>query len=253
MQSDRIVELNIDNLVIEAVIRKPARVCLKPAVVIAMAGAAGIGVPCLVSQIFLAAGHYVAAFDMPFHGARGGQMPGLEAMARAVSAGTDVYREIRETGRALIDTIVEDELVEDGAIVLHGNSRGGHAALHIMAGDERVLATAISAPVTHLPAVEEFSELAESVIIQGANANALIPSLADRPVFIAIGNTDPRIGEDRCLDFHARLAAASSHTPPFLFCAPGNSHGDDGRFPADTGYQAAAGWLLQLVAQKVKG
>jgi hypothetical protein len=106
---------------------------------------------------------------------------------------------------------------------------------------------------THLPAVEEFSELAESAIIQGANANALIPSLADRPVFITIGNSDPRIGEDRCLDFHARLAAASSHTPPFLFCAPGNSHGDDGRFPADTGYQAAAGWLLQLVAQKVKG
>lgn len=119
-----------------------------------------------------------------------------------------------------------------------------------MAGDARVLACAAIAPVTYLPAVTEFAGVADTPVIQRANAGALIPYLADRHVFLNIGEEDPRVAAEHCFDFHARLTAASRNIKPILYTLPGATHG-----PAflDPGYHAAAAFLLSRCADAIKG
>ncbi len=200
----------------------------------------------LVPQIFLAAGHRVATFDMPCHGAdRRGDLEGLTGMAAACAAGEDVFARLRATATALIDACVARGWARPGRVVAAGTSRGGHAALHLLAGDARVLAAAALAPVTELPVLREFAGLADHPIVQRGNAAALVPQLADRHVFLVMGETDPRVDAARCADLHARLCAASRTVPPVLYSLPGATHGDAVLEP---GYHAMAAWLLARCA-----
>jgi len=205
----------------------------------------------IISSIFLAAGHRVASLDMPQHGELIDDYgEGLEGMAAAVRAGADVFTDFAAAERALVDACIGRGWAKAGRVAVTGTSRGGHAALLLMAGDARVLACAAIAPVTHLPALREFADLAENPIIRRVNANSLIPYLADRHVFLNIGEEDPRVNAAHCFDFHARLTAASRTLKPILYTLPGATHG-----PAflDPGYHAAAGFLLTRCADAIKG
>ena len=205
----------------------------------------------IVPDAFLATGHRVASFDLPCHGELAAEgIEGLTGMAAAVARGVDVFDEIRQTGAGLVDLCLERGLAPGEAVALNGTSRGGLAALHVMAADRRVLACAVHAPVTYLPRLSEFARLAGNPIVARASAAALIPQLADRPVFIAIGQTDPRVGADHCLAFHAALRGASPSRPPVLFTAPGASHGEG--YPYELGYQAAAAFLLRHCVERLK-
>jgi hypothetical protein len=136
----------------------------------------------IVAETLLACGHPVISFDLPNHGeyadAHG---EGLNGMAAAVAAGHDVFEGIRAVGSAAIDWARSQDWGAGSDAMVDGVSRGGHAALHLMAADSRVIAGAIHAPVTHLPALREYSALASHPIIQRANAESLIDKLADRP------------------------------------------------------------------------
>jgi len=205
----------------------------------------------IVSRIFLAAGHRVASLDMPQHGELADEFgEGLVGIANAARAGADVFADFAAAERALVDACIARGWARAGRIVIAGTSRGGHASLLLMAGDARVLACAAIAPVTYLPAVTEFADLADNPIIRRWNANALIPHLADRHVFLNIGEEDPRVAAEHCFDFHARLTAASRNIKPVLYTLPGATHG-----PAflDPGYHAAAGFLLARCADAIKG
>jgi len=205
----------------------------------------------IISSIFLAAGHRVASLDMPQHGELVDEYgEGLAGIASAARAGADVFADFAATERALVDACIARGWARPGRIVIAGTSRGGHAALLLMAGDARVLACAAIAPVTYLPAVTEFADLTDNPIIRRWNANALIPHLADRHVFLHIGDEAPRVGAEHCFDFHARLTAASRTIEPVLYTLPGATHG-----PAflDPGYHAAAGFLLARCADAIKG
>lgn len=204
----------------------------------------------LVPAIFLAAGHRVATFDMPRHGEDAVDgLEGLPGMAAACARGEDVFTELRATASALIDACVARGWAQPGRLVVSGTSRGGHAALHVLAGEARVLAAAAMAPVTHLPALWEFAALADSPIIQRSNAAALVPHLADRRVLLVMGETDPRVDAAPCFDLYARLRAAGRQTPPALFTLPGATHGDAVLEP---GYHAMAAFLLQACAEAMK-
>ena len=213
----------------------------------------------VVPAIFLAAGHRVASFDLPHHGAhRGAFGGGLAGWAAAARAGVDVFGDIRDTGRALIDLCLQHGLAREEAIVLSGTSRGALAALHVMSADTRVLAAAVHWPVTHLPALREFSGLEANPIIERANAQALLPNLADRHVFIAIGSVDPRVDAAACARLYEGLRSLAATNAPELFTGPGATHAKScadphpGRFPMETGYHAGAGFLLQQCAKRLK-
>jgi len=205
----------------------------------------------IISDIFLAAGHRVASLDMPQHGELVDEFgEGLAGMAAAARAGIDVFADFAAAERTLVDACLARGWARAGRVVITGTSRGGHASLALMAGDARVLACAAIAPVTYLPTLTEFADLADNPIIRRWNAGALIPHLADRHVFLTIGEEDPRVDAGRCFDFHARLAAAARNITPILYTLPGATHG-----PAflEPGYHAAAAFLLARCADAIKG
>jgi len=204
----------------------------------------------VVPDIFLGAGHRVMSFDLPYHGERATRGGGLGAWAAAWARGEDVMGDVHQTLRALIDLLIQRKVATDGLIALNGISRGGLSCLHGMAADKRVLACAAHAPPVHLPAVEEFKHLAGNKLVEQSNPTTLIPKLADRPVFLAVGSADPRVGAEHTFAFHAHLNAACAVIRPQLFCGPGTSHG--ARYPDHAAQQAAGAFLLGWCAQKAK-
>lgn len=201
-----------------------------------------------VGDIMLAAGHRVASFDLPNHGPRIDQYGAkLEGMAAAISAGVDVFADIRDTGKTLIDHAIAHQWTRPGEIALMGISRGGLSALHVMAADQRVGAAAIISPVTLLTALKEFAHLQDNEIIQRSNAATLINQLADRWLFIACGQTDPRVHAGECFKFHANLRARAITKLPTLYVGPGQSHGHS--FEQHFAYQAAAAFLLYRLTE----
>ncbi len=138
--------------------------------------------------------------------------------------------------------------------MVSGTSRGGFAAIHIMASDRRICAAAVNAPVTNLGAVSEFNQISQHPFVMTANTENLIPALADRFVFIAIGEADPRIDAKSCFEFYARLNAASNLVKPQLFVLPGQTHGTSAAY--ELGHIAAGAFLLEktaiLTRQKVE-
>jgi len=232
-----------------ALVRTPWRLAERPALLISLAAdrrAALEGAYFRIApDIFLAAGHRVASFDLPCHGDSPAPFgPGLEGWAKAFLQGADPLEEVRKVGSALIDLALASGWANAGEIAVAGTSRGGLAALHLMAADRRVLACAVEAPVTHLPALREFAGLGDNEVVRRSNAL----SLADRPVFIGIGTGDPRVGAEHCFAFFAALTAASSQVRPVLSTGPGNSHGDT--FPAEVSHQAGAAFLLGACARR---
>lgn len=239
----------------KALVRTPARLCPRAALLINLAadrrGALDEEWFGIVPNIFLAAGHRVASIDLPCHGetAEPG-VEGLTGMACAIARGEDVFAHLRATGAALVDLCLDRGLAAIERILVSGTSRGGLAAMHLMADDPRILAMAAHVPVTRLPTLIEFRDLADHPLVHRANAEALIPKLADRPVFLAMGSSDPRVSAEQCFTFFAKLQAASRRTPPVLFCAEGQSHGDT--YPGHAGYQAGAAFLLRECAERMK-
>lgn len=198
-----------------------------------------------VADVLLAAGHVVASIDLPRHGRdERADQKGLAGMAAAMAQGVDVFAELRQVAGALIDHALAQGWGAAGRVVLFGVSRGGLSALHVMAGDRRVAAASVHAPVTHLPALREFAALEGDPLVMRSSALALAPSLADRPVQVMIGRTDPRVSELRCMEFVLALHALSPRVPPELVTGPGQTHGD-ASFDTEAAYQAAAVFLLR--------
>lgn len=232
----------------QATVRTPARSAPYPTLLIALAGAIQ---PCLddpdycvVSDLFLAAGHRVASFDLPNHGQRINQHGrNLTGMAAAIAAGDDVFADIRQTGRALIDLAIREKWVHAGDVLLMGISRGGLSAMHIMAGDDRVGAAAIISPVTHLPELHEFAHLHGHPLVQQSNAMALLEPLSNRWLFGAIGESDPRVNTQQARAFFEHLGSRATTRFPTLYVGPGQSHGKT--FDQQLAYQAAAAFLMQ--------
>ena len=241
-----------------AILRTPIRRAVRPALLINLAAdvksALGGDYFRIVPDIFLAAGHRVVSFSLPCHGERVNEYgEGIEGWANSIKAGIDVFADIRATGAALIDLCLERGLAYGETIVIDGTSRAGLAALHILSAESRIAAAAIHAPVTYIPAVTEYHGTEENPMVKRSNASTLVPQLADKPLFIAIGSSDLRVGAEHCFEFYAALRAACKQHPPQLFTGPGPSHNtDSGCFAAETGYQAAAGFLLRHCAEKLK-
>ncbi len=255
MTRDEEIVFSVEGRPRKALVRSPERLAPLPGLLITLAAdrrnsldAEGVR---RVADILLAAGHRAASFDLPNHGERANAHgDGLEGMAAAIRAGEDVFADIRETGKAFLNLMTARGLMPTGSALLNGISRGGLAALHLMAFDARALACAVHAPVTDLPTLREFRGMEENPIVRRGNAPALVERLAGRAVFIAIGCADARVSAERCFEFHARLCSVARRNPPVLFALPGATHakgaGDE------IGYQAAAGFLLQRHAEAAR-
>ena len=192
-------------------------------------------------RAFLAAGHAVAAIDLPNHGALVDDFgQGLDGLAAALAAGVDGFASLRAHGRAAVDACLARGVGRPGRVYTAGASRGGLAALHLLARDHRVAAAALTCPVTHLPALREFATQAGSRLAAQNSALALVPHIGRRPVWIAINRDDTRVSTARCREFFDALQASQG--------APAGSvlelfDGEDHNLP-DEGYVQGARWLI---------
>lgn len=166
----------------------------------------------ITPQMFLDAGHHAASFDLPCHGDREvqGQPRGIAGFCAEWRRGVDVFAGFVDEGRALIDALIERQLAEPGRIFVSGTSRGGYCALRLMAADKRIGAAAAFSPVTDWCVLNEFAEVKGAPEIADLALTRFAGSFAGRPVWVAIGNCDARVGTDACLRFAEAVLRAEA-------------------------------------------
>lgn len=166
----------------------------------------------ITPRMFLDAGHCTASFDLPCHGDREvpGEPRGIAGFCAEWRRGNDVFAGFVDEGRAVIDALVERQLAEPGRIFVSGTSRGGYCALRLMAADERIGAAAAFSPVTDWRVLNEFAEIRDAPEIADLALTRFAGSFAGRPVWVAIGNCDARVGTDACLRFAEAVVRAEA-------------------------------------------
>ncbi|MCE7988010.1 MAG: hypothetical protein DYG89_43145 [Caldilinea sp. CFX5] len=188
------------------------------------------------ARLFAAAGYAVVSFDLPHHGEqvnRFGQ--GIDGFCAAFCAGDDPFAQFIEQGKAVIDACLAQGIGQ-GGIVACGVSRAAYCALRLAAADQRIRAVAGLAPVTDWRRLREFAAVRDQPKIAALALDHWAAQLADRPLYLAIGNDDARVGSDACVRFVLRLMEARqavSDPPPalqfYLVDSPGHSLADEWR------------------------
>lgn len=163
------------------------------------------GIP---TRLFVAAGHRALSFDPPCHAQRAapGAEPGINAFREAFLAGDDPFERFIADARAAIDACLARGLTRPGRIVACGVSRSGYCVLRLAAADPRVVAVSALAPVTDWLALHEFAALRGRPDAAGLDLENFAAPLVGRPVYVAMGNADRRVGSEACARFVARLA-----------------------------------------------
>lgn len=155
---------------------------------------------------FVAAGHRALSFDLPNHGDNVDSFgEGITGMCAAFVGGNDPFTRFVADGRVVIDACVERGLGRPGRIYVCGVSRGGYCALRLAAADERIGGAAGLAPVTDWRILREFAPVRERAEVGGLALGHWAEELAGRPVFLAIGNHDHRVGTHACTGLARRL------------------------------------------------
>ena len=163
-------------------------------------GALGEAVHDLAAKLFVQAGHYALSFDLPNHGdlvdKYGG---GITGMCAAFVAGDDPFARFVANGTAVIDACLERGIGQPGRIFVCGVSRGGYCALRLGAADDRIGGVAGLAPVTDWRILGEFNEVKDRPEVAALALENWAGDLAGRPVYLAIGNHDHRVGTHACI------------------------------------------------------
>lgn len=164
------------------------------------------------AKVFVAAGHRALSFDLPEHGDRvtPGRTEGIAGMCQALLAGDDPFERFVADGRAAIDACIEKHLAKPGRIYVCGVSRAGYCVLRLAAADPRIGGAAGLAPVTDWRALREFAAAKDRPEVAALALEHYADRLAGRPIYLAIGNRDDRVGTECCLRMALRLTEEES-------------------------------------------
>jgi hypothetical protein len=164
------------------------------------------------AKVFVAAGHRALSFDLPEHGdqATSGRAAGIAGMCQALLAGDDPFVRFVTEGHAAIDACLSRHLARPGRIYVCGVSRAAYCALRLAAADLRIGGAAGLAPVTDWRALREFATVREQPLVAALILENYAAGLAGRPVYLAIGNRDERVGTECCTRFALRLLEEES-------------------------------------------
>ncbi len=196
---------------------------------------------CKAAKIFLQNGHRAASFDLPGHGERVDKFgKSIGSFKNAFVAGTDVFANFAEDGRAVISECIRRGLAKPGRIVVAGTSRGGYMALRLLAGDDRVVAGAGFAPVTDWRMLTEFATVKNRADVADLRLANFAKRMTGRHVYLAIGKDDGRVSTEACRDLQRTLASAGS-------LVEFNLTDDKGHTMGAAGYEKGARLLLQWI------
>jgi dipeptidyl aminopeptidase/acylaminoacyl peptidase len=108
-----------------------------------------------------------------------------------------------------LDYLVAEKYADPARAAAAGISRGGFLALHWAAAEPRVRWVAAFSPVTELMALREFDGAKDRSQIEAFDLKRVAAKLADRPIWVLIGNHDERVGTDRAIAFTRNLVRAA--------------------------------------------
>ncbi|MGE0605870.1 MAG: alpha/beta hydrolase family protein [Pirellulales bacterium] len=186
--------------------------------------------------------------DLPCHGQEHheGTPEGLSGWAARLQQGQDFMAEHVARCKALVDYLIEQGYADPERIAVAGTSRGGFSALHYAAADPRVRCTVAFAPVADLTILREFAGLDEHELTRSLDLSRQSAALAERPLWICIGNNDERVGTDSIISFSREVTAAAVRLqiPPDTELHVMTSRGHTIH---PTAHDEAAAWLLRQV------
>lgn len=173
-----------------------------------------LGVPAYsrVGELLLPDGVLCVSLDVPCHGMdrRPDEAEGLAGWRQRIEAGENVPAVLAQQASTVLDHLVAQGLADPERVAACGTSRGGFIALHFTAAEPRVRAVVAFAPVTELPALSEFAGLESHESTRSLDLGRQAEKLADRGLWLCIGNRDERVGTDLAIAFTRGIVAAAA-------------------------------------------
>lgn len=147
-------------------------------------------------------GYLCVSLDIPCHGTdtRPGEKSGdLAEWKNRVINGENIAAQFASQVSQVLDYLIAEKYTDPSEVAVSGTSRGGFAAFHCAAADERFKQVVAFAPVTHLAALAEFAGAEDHELVKALNPIHVAPRLVGRPIWIVIGNDDQRVSTNDCL------------------------------------------------------
>jgi dienelactone hydrolase len=164
-----------------------------------------------VGRLLTREGYICVTLDPPCHGAdaRPGEPAGLQGWAARLEKGEDPIASFNARARAVLDHLVKTGVTDPAHVAACGTSRGGFLAYHFAAVEPRVRAVAGFSPVTNLLALAEFANLKQHEPTKQLGLVHHATKLADRAIWLSIGNNDARVDTDDAITFARKTSAAA--------------------------------------------
>jgi len=207
---------------------------------------------CRVGRLLHAQGWNVVSLDLPCHGAdrRVGEPEELAGWAERIRQGEDIVAAFQTRVNEVVKHLVDTHRADPARIAAAGTSRGGFLAFHAAIANPGICAVAAFAPVTDLSALSEFSGQSDNPLVQRLAIIHAVDQLADRAVWIMIGNADGRVDTGKAVALATALTSTSQKLN--LACeiilrvrdTPGHASFSDW-------HDEAAQWFLQTVVSTV--
>lgn len=174
------------------------------------------------------AGFLVASLDVPCHGhnVNPNEAAGLGCWRTRIEKGD---RALFESFSAKVSDVVADLVakghVDARSVVAIGVSRGGYVALQAAARDPNIRYVVALSPVTNLQALTEFSGLRVNQNVFGFSKH--YAKLAQKHIFLQIGNDDDRVGTADAIQLtQGVVASGKGNTVDFsTYIMPFKGHG----------------------------
>jgi dienelactone hydrolase len=161
-------------------------------------------------------GYLCVSLDLPCHGSqcRQGEATELKGWRQRIDAGENIMDEFTERASKVLDYLIEERYADPDRVAACGTSRGGFSACHFAIADPRVKCVAAYIPVADLAAITEFHGSSSVELLDSLSLIRNAGKLADRGVWISIGDRDQRVNTDRSIAFARALSAAGSKRGP---------------------------------------
>ena len=156
-------------------------------------------------------GYISVSIDIPGHGTqeREGEAQGLAGWRERIDQGEDLVAETNRRLSEVLDYLIAEGITDPEKVAASGTSRGGFLAMHFAAADPRVKCVAAFAPVTDLIVLREFHGAEDNALMASLSVSEQAAKLADRPVWIIMGDRDDRVGTDNSIALARKITATA--------------------------------------------
>jgi len=177
----------------------------------------------------------------------------MNVWAEDIAKGNETLSSFFDSAIQAVDFAIRERFVDPEKMGIGGLSRGGFAAAHVAARDERFKFLLGFAPLTQLSLLKEFSSLRDHPLVANLGLERLAPALAKRNTRLYIGNRDMRVGTRSCFDFAMALTEAAHEQKirsPHVECIISPSIGKEGHGTPPEIFRQGAAWMAECLERR---